>query len=56
MFRDVQIEAPITDNVRAGRNVIAVVGIDRYRKWPRLNNAVNDARGALNAFLRLGFE
>jgi hypothetical protein len=24
-----------------------VVGIDRYRAWPALDNAVNDARGAL---------
>jgi uncharacterized caspase-like protein len=40
----------------SGRSVVAVIGIDRYRRWPRLSNAVSDARGALNAFLRLGFQ
>ena len=36
---------------------IAAIGIDRYRNqaW-RLNNAVSDARGVLNAFERLGFQ
>lgn len=41
---------------RVGRRVVAVIGVDRYRNWPRLSNAVNDARGALRAFVRLGFE
>jgi formylglycine-generating enzyme len=40
----------------AGRNVIAVIGIDRYRYWQRLSNAVCDARGAAAMFERLGFE
>jgi nucleoside phosphorylase len=40
---------------RDGKRVIAAIGIDRYRSWPRLNNAVNDARGALAAFARVGF-
>lgn len=40
----------------AGRNVIAVIGIDRYHHWPRLANAVNDAMGAAAVFQRLGFE
>jgi len=40
----------------AGRNVIAVIGIDRYHHWPRLGNAVNDAMGAAAVFQRLGFE
>jgi hypothetical protein len=35
---------------------VVVVGIDRYRAWPRLDNAVNDAKGALAVFQRLGFE
>lgn len=40
-----------------GRRVIAVVGIDRYPpNWPRLNNAVSDAKGALALFQRYGFE
>jgi len=38
-----------------GRNVISVIGIDRYHHWPRLSNAVNDARGAVALFERLGF-
>lgn len=45
-----------TDGARDGRRVVAVVGIDRYPDWPRLQNAVNDARGARDLFLRLGFE
>ena len=41
---------------RGGRNLISVIGIDRYRAWRPLNNAVRDARGALAAFIRVGFE
>jgi hypothetical protein len=32
-----------------------VIGIDRYAAWPRLSNAVSDARGALEIFEQLGF-
>jgi uncharacterized caspase-like protein len=39
-----------------GRKCISVIGIDRYRRWPALNNAVGDARGVLDAFQQLGFE
>lgn len=39
-----------------GRNVIAVIGIDRYRHWRALGNAVSDANGTRSLFLRLGFE
>lgn len=39
----------------AGRQVIAVIGIDHYADWPRLHNAVGDARGALQLFQRRGF-
>lgn len=35
---------------------MAVVGIDHYRAWPGLRNAVSDAMGALRVFQRLGFE
>src|SRR4051812_38871053 len=42
--------------VATGRNVIAVIGIDRYQHWPRLSNAVRDATGAAALFRRLGFE
>jgi hypothetical protein len=40
----------------SGRSVIAVIGIDLYRGWRRLTNAVSDARGVLALFGRLGFE
>ena len=33
-----------------------MVGIDRYRSWPRLHNAVRDALGAFDVFQQLGFE
>lgn len=39
-----------------GRLVIATIGIDRYRHWPALSNAVGDATGAARLFRRLGFE
>lgn len=39
-----------------GRNVIAVIGIDRYRGWPALHNAVADASGTRRLFQQLGFE
>lgn len=39
-----------------GRAVVAVIGVDRYDRWPRLTNAVRDAVGALQLFQRLGFE
>lgn len=38
-----------------GRRCISVIGIDRYRRWNRLDNAVSDARGVLSAFEDLGF-
>lgn len=39
-----------------GRNLIAVIGIDRYRHWEPLANAGRDALGTLALFERLGFE
>lgn len=55
--RDVGIEGdPRSSDSRAGRNLIAAIGIDRYQRWPSLANAVNDARGALALFEQLGFE
>jgi uncharacterized caspase-like protein len=33
-----------------------VVGIDRYQAWPVLDNAVRDARGAVEVLEQLGFE
>jgi very-short-patch-repair endonuclease len=38
-----------------GQMHVAVIGIDRYRGWPRLHNAVSDARGARDVFVKLGF-
>lgn len=41
-----------------GRNLIAVIGIDRYQHtqyWRPLSNAVNDACEAMTLFKRLGF-
>jgi uncharacterized caspase-like protein len=35
---------------------VAVVGIDRYRAWSKLQRAVSDARGARDTFVRLGFK
>lgn len=40
---------------RSGRVVIATIGIDDYATWPRLGNAVNDARGIARLFMQLGF-
>ena len=39
-----------------GKQYLVVIGIDRYRSQPKLNNAVSDARGAQEAFANLGFE
>ncbi|HEX3475909.1 MAG TPA: caspase family protein [Kofleriaceae bacterium] len=36
--------------------MVATVGVDRYHRWPRLRNAVNDAAVASDVFRRLGFE
>lgn len=36
--------------------MIAVIGIDRYTEWSRLDNAVSDARAAARLFTGLGFE
>lgn len=33
-----------------------MIGVDQYRRWPSLDNAVSDARGVLAAFEDLGFE
>jgi hypothetical protein len=49
-------EVPTLASAPMGRKRIAVIGIDRYRSWPALNNAVRDATGALRLFKHLGFE
>lgn len=40
----------------AGRHLMLAIGIDRYRHWRRLDNAVADALGAGALLRRLGFE
>jgi Caspase domain len=54
--RDIDTGEPHDEPLAEGRKVIAVVGINRYRRWPTLDNAVRDATGALDALHRLGFE
>jgi uncharacterized caspase-like protein len=55
--RDIELEPVASDTVGAsGRNVVAVIGIDRYQSWRPLTNAVADARGAAALFGRLGFK
>lgn len=56
-YRDVgPSDTPPAREARPGRAYIAVIGIDRYRTWNRLYNAVSDARGALTLFAGFGFE
>lgn len=57
MHRNVQLSSllPLQTGARAGRSVVAVIGIDRYTAWPRLYNAVSDATGAARLFEQLGF-
>src|ERR1043166_4417217 len=45
----------VTSGVNEGRRCISVIGIDEYRRWDALSNAVGDARGVLAAFEELGF-
>src|SRR5690349_4724729 len=57
IYRDAVLpEGQASPDTRAGRAYVAVIGIDRYRAWNRLYNAVNDAKGALQLFAGLGFE
>lgn len=56
-YRDIKRgDAPATQPVPTGRRVVAVIGIDTYRNWGRLKNAVNDALGVQRLFRQLGFE
>jgi hypothetical protein len=55
--RDIELASSPKPALRfSGRNVIAVIGIDRYHHWRRLSNAVRDATGTAALFQRLGFE
>ena len=49
------VEAATPNEASAGRCVVATIGIDRYRHWRPLHNAVSDAGGARALFQRLGF-
>src|SRR5215510_637390 len=56
-YRDIVFpEQQPSRDAREGRANVAVIGIDRYRTWNRLYNAVSDANGALRLFSGLGFE
>ena len=51
IYRDaVPSEEQASPDTRKGRAYIAVIGIDCYRAWNRLYNAVSDAKGALQLF------
>lgn len=57
IYRDVaSSKGRPSPTAREGRAYVAVIGIDRYRTWDRLYNAVSDAKGALKLFAGLGFE
>jgi len=54
--RDIRpVASPASSDGSAGRNVITVIGIDRYRHWRPLNNAVRDANATRALLRRLGF-
>jgi len=53
---DVEIGSAPRAVAGSGRNVIAVIGIDRYHHWRHLANAVHDANEVAGLFQQLGFE
>lgn len=53
--RDVGVESGVGRPAGQGRNLIVVIGINRYQRWQPLSNAVNDACGAAALFEKLGF-
>lgn len=56
-YRDVVLsERQPSRKAPEGQAYIAVIGIDRYRRWNRLCNAVSDAKGVLRLFVNLGFD
>jgi uncharacterized caspase-like protein len=56
VFRDVAVPQAVSAGRPRGKSYIAVIGINQYRGWQRLYNAVADAQGVLRDFTRLGFE
>ena len=56
MPRDIAPGPSAPRSTRAGKPIIAVIGIDHYAAWPRLENAVGDAAAASRMFRHLGFD
>jgi caspase domain-containing protein len=54
--RDVVASHTSTAPGTPGRHVMVAIGIDRYRHWRPLSNAVGDAVGAAALLRQLGFE
>src|SRR3954447_15782446 len=55
--REIRITARPAEGVRRGRNIVAVVGIDKYQQLQLLHNAVSDAKGVRALFVdQLGFQ
>src|SRR5437868_4691805 len=54
--RDALFRDEASSQAGDARLCIAVAGIDRYKRAEPLRNAVNDARGVLDAFEQLGFQ
>src|SRR4051812_18428780 len=54
--RDVVAARSERPQLAVGRSVVVTIGIDTYKYWRGLECAVNDARGARDAFTALGFE
>jgi len=57
VYRDIGSLCPLSAlNTSSAGMYVVVIGIDCYRSWGRLRHAVSDARGARDAFLKLGFQ
>jgi hypothetical protein len=55
-YRDLGAAASPAAGQRSGRRFVVTIGIDQYAAWPRLHNAVNDAKAVHDRFVALGFE
>ncbi len=45
---DLNVQKALSDSMFYAQNHAMIVGIDRYRYWPQLKNAVRDAKGMRN--------
>lgn len=45
---DLNVQKALSDSMFYDQNYAMIVGIDRYRYWPQLKNAVRDAKGMRN--------